>query len=122
LGHDSTEDEHKPREITSIRGLFLQKKYNNNKIIIIIIIIIIIMIIINDLSTLGEGISRVACGTDFTALLDEEEGRLFTFGNGEAGQLGHGEKGLCLEPAIVPLDGVKDVVGGGAHMLALTST
>jgi alpha-tubulin suppressor-like RCC1 family protein len=64
----------------------------------------------------------VACGTDFTALLDEKEGRLFTFGNGEAGQLGHGEKGLCLEPSVVPLDDVKDVVGGGAHMLALTST
>jgi alpha-tubulin suppressor-like RCC1 family protein len=64
----------------------------------------------------------VTCGTDFTGLLNETEGRLFTFGNGEAGQLGHGERGLCLEPSVVPLDNVKEVAAGGAHMLALTST
>ncbi len=64
----------------------------------------------------------MVCGTDFTSLLNEAEGRLFTFGNGEAGQLGHGERGLCLEPSAVPLDNVKEVAAGGAHMLALTST
>lgn len=87
LGHNGTEDELKPKELTVIRG---------------------------------EGISRVTCGTDFTGLLNETEGRLFTFGNGEAGQLGHGERGLCLEPSVVPLDNVKEVAAGGAHMLALT--
>lgn len=62
---------------------------------------------------------HAVCGSDFTCLLSED-GRLFTFGNSEAGQLGHGQHGLCLEPALVELDNVKKVAAGGAHMLALT--
>ncbi len=59
LGHNDTEEYHKPKEVVSIRG---------------------------------AGITHAFCGTDFTCLLNSKTGELYTFGNGETGQLGHGQK------------------------------
>jgi len=67
-----------------------------------------------------EGITRITCGPDSTVLINEKDGVVFTCGNGEAGQLGHGKRGLCLEPSPLNLENVKDVASGGAHMIALT--
>jgi alpha-tubulin suppressor-like RCC1 family protein len=68
----------------------------------------------------GAKIKQIACGTDCTALVSGA-GELFTFGNSEMGQLGHGQKGIVFEPLIVPMeDPVVSVACGGAHMLAIT--
>ena len=53
----------------------------------------------------------------------KEEGELFTFGLGEAGQLGHGEGGIEFEPRLVEALVGKKVIGasaGGQHTAAWT--
>ncbi len=46
----------------------------------------------------GAPASRVACGADFSALVDED-GQVWTWGHPEHGQLGHNSEGSFLEKA-----------------------
>eukprot|EP00741_Cyanophora_paradoxa_P023247 tig00000254_g22454.t1 len=63
---------------------------------------------------------KVVCGHAHTVLLSEE-GKLYTFGNGAQGALGHGLLDDQWEPRQVEeLDGVVDVAAGNSHTLALT--
>ncbi|KAH9069887.1 hypothetical protein Ae201684P_002262 [Aphanomyces euteiches] len=61
---------------------------------------------------------HVSCGREHTMVVAEDK-RLFGFGWGEAGRLGTGESGKCLEPQVVNLPPVIKVACGREHTLAL---
>jgi len=69
-------------------------------------------------------IAMVSCGFHHTAALGEN-GRVYTWGLGEEGQLGHGDKECKLEPFLVhgPLENVAIVMTacGNGHTTAVTS-
>lgn len=50
----------------------------------------------------GVNIVQVACGSDSTTFLSDQ-GDLYTCGLGYMGQLGHGQKGVLLEPGLVEI-------------------
>ena len=67
---------------------------------------------------------EVSCGGSNTAICTED-GHVYTFGRGEHGQLGHGDKENMLSPALVhALEGknITQVQCGYYHTMALTSS
>jgi len=80
----------------------------------------------------GDAVVLVSCGRFHTAAITEA-GRLFTWGRGDHGRLGHGDRGLrahpsevnlCLlsdAPAQSPAPKVEMVALGAMHTLALTN-
>jgi len=72
---------------------------------------------------LGKRPRQVACGGFHTAVITED-GRMYTFGGGEHGQLGHGDKVNKVKPTFVQaLEGifVSQITCGWSHSVALTS-
>lgn len=73
----------------------------------------------------GVRITQVSCGGFHTAAVCEE-GQCYTWGGGEHGQLGHGDKSNRLEPHLVvglpPSRGRTIVACGWSHTVALTVT
>jgi alpha-tubulin suppressor-like RCC1 family protein len=72
----------------------------------------------------GEAVLMVACGDAHTAVATEGGG-VYTFGNGEVGQLGHGDEENQLAPRRVPAAAFNDerivmVAAGGSHTVALS--
>ena len=65
-------------------------------------------------------VSSVACGTDHTCVLTDS-GRVFTWGGGSRGQLGHGDnRDLCAPRCVSALRRrVKQISAGAYHSLAL---
>mmetsp|Transcript_14369 Transcript_14369/g.16473 ORF Transcript_14369/g.16473 Transcript_14369/m.16473 type:complete len:593 (+) Transcript_14369:270-2048(+) len=71
---------------------------------------------------LGKRPRQVACGGFHTAVITEE-GRMYTFGGGEHGQLGHGDRVNKVKPTFVQaLEGlfVSQITCGWSHSVALT--
>ena len=67
---------------------------------------------------------QVSCGYQHTAVCTED-GRVYTFGYGEYGQLGHGDKTSRASPSLVKaLEGkhITQVQYGFCHTMALTSS
>ena len=74
-------------------------------------------------SLLGKKPRQVSCGGFHTAVVTEE-GRLYTFGGGEHGQLGHNDRVNKLKPTLVQaLEGifVTQITCGWSHSVALTA-
>lgn len=74
-------------------------------------------------SLLGKRPVQVACGGFHTAAITED-GKMWTFGGGEHGQLGHGDKVNKVKPTVVlALEGifVSQITCGWSHSVALTS-
>jgi len=74
-------------------------------------------------SFLGQRPRQIACG-GFHSAVYTEDGKMFTFGGGEHGQLGHGDKVNKIRPTLVEaLDGVfiSQITCGWSHSVALTS-
>lgn len=74
-------------------------------------------------SLLGKNPVQVACGGFHTAAITED-GKMWTFGGGEHGQLGHGDKVNKVKPTVVQaLEGifVSQITCGWSHSVALTS-
>ena len=74
-------------------------------------------------SLLGKRPVQVACGGFHTAAITED-GKMWTFGGGEHGQLGHGDKVNKVKPTVVQaLEGifVSQITCGWSHSVALTS-
>ena len=72
---------------------------------------------------LGKRPVQVACGGFHTAAITED-GKMWTFGGGEHGQLGHGDKVNKVKPTVVQaLEGifVSQITCGWSHSVALTS-
>mmetsp|Transcript_21486 Transcript_21486/g.30089 ORF Transcript_21486/g.30089 Transcript_21486/m.30089 type:complete len:607 (+) Transcript_21486:80-1900(+) len=72
---------------------------------------------------LGKRPKQVACGGFHTAVITED-GKMYTFGGGEHGQLGHNEKLNKVKPTLVQaLDDiiVTQITCGWSHSVALTS-
>ena len=72
---------------------------------------------------LGTQPRQVACGGFHTAVITED-GRTFTFGGGEHGQLGHGNKVNKVVPTLVQaLEGlsISQITCGWSHSVALTN-
>jgi RCC1 and BTB domain-containing protein len=72
---------------------------------------------------LGKKPRQVSCGGFHTAVVTED-GHLYTFGGGEHGQLGHGDRVNKVKPTLVQaLDGifVSQITCGWSHSVALTS-
>jgi len=72
---------------------------------------------------LGKRPKQIACGGFHTAVITED-GKMYTFGGGEHGQLGHGDKVNKVEPTIVQaLDKIfiSQITCGWSHSVALTS-
>ena len=66
---------------------------------------------------------KLSCGKSHTAVLSKE-GELYTFGNGAAGQLGHGDRVLSTSPKIVEFPfrvSIISVSCGEDHTLVLAS-
>ena len=65
---------------------------------------------------------QVACGGFHTAAINEA-GEIFTWGGGEHGQLGHGDKMNCLAPCLVQQalsdKVVTQITCGWSHTVAL---
>ena len=71
----------------------------------------------------GVKVKQVSCGRDHTAVCTED-GRMYTFGTGEHGELGQGDKENKTSPALVQaLEGkhITQVQCGQEHTMALTS-
>jgi RCC1 and BTB domain-containing protein len=71
----------------------------------------------------GKKPRQVSCGGFHTAVVTED-GRLYTFGGGEHGQLGHNDRVNKLKPTLVQaLDGtfVSQITCGWSHSVALTA-
>eukprot|EP00965_Chrysotila_dentata_P211098 6186282-Pleurochrysis_carterae.AAC.2 len=62
---------------------------------------------------------QIACGEEFSAALTAE-GRLYTWGFGGCGQLGHGSCRSIKLPREVDCEPMRSVSCGGNHMLAIT--
>lgn len=74
-------------------------------------------------SLLGKHPCQVSCGGFHTAVVTED-GRLYTFGGGEHGQLGHNDRVNKLKPTLVQaLERVfiSQITCGWSHSVALTS-
>jgi RCC1 and BTB domain-containing protein len=74
-------------------------------------------------SLLGKKPRQVGCGGFHSAVVTED-GRLYTFGGGEHGQLGHNDRVNKLRPTLVQaLEGifVSHVTCGWSHSVALTA-
>lgn len=70
----------------------------------------------------GTRIRQIACGGFHTACVGED-GRLWTFGGGEHGQLGHSDKINKMEPTLVATlveESVVMITCGWSHTVALT--
>jgi len=75
-------------------------------------------------SLLGKRPKQVTCGGFHTAIVTED-GCMFTFGGGEHGQLGHGDKVNKVKPTLIQaLEGIfiSQITCGWSHSVALTST
>jgi RCC1 and BTB domain-containing protein len=71
----------------------------------------------------GKKPRQVSCGGFHTAVVTED-GRLYTFGGGEHGQLGHNDRVNKLKPTLVQaLEGkfVTQITCGWSHSVALTA-
>jgi RCC1 and BTB domain-containing protein len=71
----------------------------------------------------GKKVKELACGGHHT-LVRTEDGRVFSFGDGKRGQLGHGNFGDQWRPTIIePLKGkfIAQVACGWEHSIALAS-
>ncbi len=74
-------------------------------------------------SLVGKRPKELSCGGFHTAVVTED-GRLYTFGGGEHGQLGHNDRVNKVKPTFVQaLDGVfvSQITCGWSHSVALTS-
>jgi len=72
---------------------------------------------------LGKKPKQIACGGFHTAVVTED-GKMYTFGGGEHGQLGHGDKVNKVRPtAVQALEGlfVSQITCGWSHSVALSS-
>jgi alpha-tubulin suppressor-like RCC1 family protein len=72
----------------------------------------------------GVNAKEVSCGGSHTAVCTDD-GHMYTFGEGEYGQLGHGDKENMSSPALVhALEGknITQVQCGGYRTMALTSS
>jgi RCC1 and BTB domain-containing protein len=72
---------------------------------------------------LGKRPIQIACGGFHSAVVTQD-GKMYTFGGGEHGQLGHGDKVNRVKPTLVQaLDGIflKQITCGWSHSVALTS-
>ena len=73
---------------------------------------------------IGVKAKQVSCGSHHIAVCTED-GRVYTFGSGESGQLGHGDKKNRTSPTLVKsLEGmhITQVQCRGYHTMALTSS
>jgi len=71
----------------------------------------------------GKQPKQISCGGFHTAVITED-GKVYTHGGGEHGQLGHGDKVNKLKPTLVQaLEGmfVSQITCGWSHSVALTS-
>lgn len=74
-------------------------------------------------SLLGKRPIQIACGGFHSAVVTED-GKMYTFGGGEHGQLGHGDKVNKVKPTLVQaLDPIflQQITCGWSHSVALTS-
>eukprot|EP00569_Conticribra_weissflogii_P016347 CAMPEP_0171399114 /NCGR_PEP_ID=MMETSP0880-20121228/6388_1 /TAXON_ID=67004 /ORGANISM="Thalassiosira weissflogii, Strain CCMP1336" /LENGTH=839 /DNA_ID=CAMNT_0011913219 /DNA_START=41 /DNA_END=2560 /DNA_ORIENTATION=- len=74
-------------------------------------------------SLLGKRPRQIACGGFHSAVITHD-GKMYTFGGGEHGQLGHGDKVNKVKPTLVQaLDGVvlQQITCGWSHSVALTA-
>mmetsp|Transcript_11800 Transcript_11800/g.23727 ORF Transcript_11800/g.23727 Transcript_11800/m.23727 type:complete len:755 (-) Transcript_11800:59-2323(-) len=72
---------------------------------------------------LGKRPKQIACGGFHSAVVTED-GKMYTFGGGEHGQLGHGDKVNKVKPTLVQaLDGIvlQQITCGWSHSVALTT-
>eukprot|EP00985_Skeletonema_marinoi_P026172 scaffold20062_cov158-Skeletonema_marinoi.AAC.3 len=72
---------------------------------------------------LGKRPKQIACGGFHSAVVTED-GNMYTFGGGEHGQLGHGDKVNKVKPTLVQaLDGIvlQQITCGWSHSVALTT-
>ena len=72
---------------------------------------------------MNESITQIACGGFHTAAISSS-GKLFTWGGGEHGQLGHHTKGNCTRPTLVEdlsNRAIAQVTCGWSHTVALTT-
>lgn len=76
--------------------------------------------LIDSLKSAGEKISQVDCGFKH-AIVKTSLGKVYTWGWGERGQLGHGEFGNELHPRIVRIN-VKTVQVAAAHRSSIILT
>ena len=73
----------------------------------------------------GVKVRMVSCGLHHTAVCTEDGGRMYTFGEGIDGQLGHGDRHNAFAPVLVQALVGKDITQvqcGWGHTMALTST
>jgi len=73
-------------------------------------------------SLVGKRPKQIACGGFHTAVITED-GSMYTFGGGEHGQLGHGDKVNKVKPTLVSaLEGImiSQITCGWSHSVALT--
>ena len=74
--------------------------------------------------SLPEQVSRVSCGGDFSACISDK-GRLYTWGRGNYGNLGHGNTDSLSKPTVVQSLSDQGIIGiscGSKHMLAITTS
>eukprot|EP00956_Cyclotella_meneghiniana_P041722 scaffold236806_cov119-Cyclotella_meneghiniana.AAC.5 len=74
-------------------------------------------------SLLGKRPCQIACGGFHSAVITQD-GKMYTFGGGEHGQLGHGDKVNKVKPTLVQaLENVvlQQITCGWSHSVALTS-
>lgn len=72
---------------------------------------------------INEKVLRVSCGNDFAACISEG-GRLYTWGRGSFGNLGHGDTENRKKPSVVNALNevtVVDTSCGAKHMMAITN-
>lgn len=73
-------------------------------------------------SLLHTKIKKVACGEYFVLALDEK-GKVFSWGNGNFGQLGHGTKEDLKQPTLLKFDQkIVDISCGDSHSAILTES
>jgi len=74
-------------------------------------------------SLLGKKPIQIACGGFHSAVVTED-GKMYTFGGGEHGQLGHGDKVNKVKPTLVQaleMIFLQQITCGWSHSVALTS-